>query len=65
MYTVLFEFGPTYSYVSMKFALGFDAICDVLDTPIHVYALVGEFIIITHVYRAYSDSLWDFKLGLT
>ncbi|WMV09321.1 hypothetical protein MTR67_002706 [Solanum verrucosum] len=36
MATILFDLGSTFSYVSVQFDLGFDAVFDVLDAPIHV-----------------------------
>lgn len=50
MTTILFN-PSTYSYLSVNFALDFNAICDVLDILIHVSNLVGDSIIITHIYR--------------
>lgn len=35
MYFVLFGLGSTYSYISIKFALGINLGCDVLDSPMH------------------------------
>ena len=35
----------------MQFALDFDMISDVLEVPIHVSTLVGESVIVPHIYR--------------
>ncbi|XP_055835216.1 uncharacterized protein LOC129903694 [Solanum dulcamara] len=40
--TVLFDSGSTYSYVSVKYVLDFDALCDILDAPVLFYTHVGE-----------------------
>lgn len=58
---ILFNPGCTYSYVLVNFALGFNAICDVLDTPIYVSTPIGEFVIVIHVYRACSVLFMGFK----
>ena len=52
MANVLFDPGSTYSYVSVRFSLDFDMICDILYAPIRVSIPVGELVIVTHVYRA-------------
>lgn len=52
MTTVLFDSGSNFSYVSVQFALGFELVWDVLDSPIHVSNHIGEFVIVTHAYRA-------------
>lgn len=49
MTSVLFDLGSTYSYVSVKFSLGLNMICDILDNPIHVSILIGESVVMTHV----------------
>ncbi|WMV32385.1 hypothetical protein MTR67_025770 [Solanum verrucosum] len=51
---VLFDPGSTYSYVSVKFALGLNLICDTLDVVIHVSTPIGESVVVTYVYRSFS-----------
>lgn len=47
---VKFNWASNYSYVSVQFVLGFDAVCYVLDAPIHVPTPVEDFFIVTYVY---------------
>lgn len=61
MANVLFDPGSTYSYVSVQFASKFDMICDILDAPIHLFTLVGEPVIVTHVYRSCSVMFMGFQ----
>ena len=40
METFLFDHSSTYSFVFIKFSLGFDALCDLLDVFIQISTLV-------------------------
>lgn len=51
MTSVLFDSSSAYFYVSVKFVLSFNMICDTLDNCDHVSTLVGESVVLTHVYR--------------
>lgn len=51
MATILSDLGSTYSYVSIKFSLGLDMACDMLDFPLYVSTPVGDSMLVTHVYH--------------
>ncbi|KAH0632992.1 hypothetical protein KY284_035778 [Solanum tuberosum] len=61
MANVLFNPSSTFPYMSFQFALGFDAVCDVLYAPIYVSTPVGESVTVTHVYRACSIMFTGFQ----
>ena len=46
MASVLFDPGPTFSYVSSSFANGLNLHCEFLDMPIRVSTPVGESVIV-------------------
>ncbi|WMV42843.1 hypothetical protein MTR67_036228 [Solanum verrucosum] len=52
MTNVLFDPGSTYSYVFVHFASEFNMNCDILNAPTHVSTLVGESVVVTHIYCA-------------
>lgn len=54
MASVLFYSGSTYSYISVKFYLGLDLICDILHALIYVSISIKKFAIVTYVYSACS-----------
>lgn len=45
----LFDSIFIHCYVSIKFALGLDLVCDIFDSSIYVPYLIGDFMILTHV----------------
>lgn len=49
MDTILFNLGSTYSYVYVKFTLGLDMVCDMVEIPVYVTILIGDTIIVTPV----------------
>lgn len=51
MSSILFDMGSTYSYVSIQFAVGLYFVCNVLDCPTYVSTLVGDSVVVTHVYH--------------
>lgn len=60
MTSILFDLGFTYSYVSIRFVLVLDLTFDILDAPIYVATLVGESVVVTHVYH----SCFELFIGL-
>ena len=54
MASVLFDLGSTYSYISVKFAIGLTLVCDILDHPVYVSTPVGESVVVTYVFHACS-----------
>lgn len=46
MNSVLFDLGFTFSYVSARFALGWDLTCEILNASMYVSTLVGLFMCI-------------------
>ncbi|XP_069154563.1 uncharacterized protein [Solanum lycopersicum] len=55
--TVLFDPGPTYSYVSTYFAPSLDILCESLDLPIRVSTPVGDSVVVDRVYRLCTITL--------
>lgn len=53
MDSVLFDMCSTYSYESVKFKLGLDFICDILDSLVHVSTLDRKSLVVTHVYHSF------------
>lgn len=47
MTTILLDSGSTYSYVSVRFTLGLDFFCDVLDSLIYVSIPIGDSVVVT------------------
>lgn len=45
--------GVNYSYLFVKFVVGLNLACDVLDYLVYVSTLVGKTMVVTHVYHAY------------
>ena len=48
--SILFDFGSTFSYVSIYFTLGFYSITEPLVMPIRVSILVGDSLVVDWVY---------------
>lgn len=49
---VLFDLGSIYSYVSIRFTLGLNLFCDVLKSLMYTSTLVGDSVMVTHMYHA-------------
>ena len=63
MASVLFDPKSTFSYASVKFALGWDLNCEMLDLPIYLSTLVGVFFCVNQVYSAFYVVFMDTKLS--
>uniref|UniRef100_A0A0V0IIM4 Putative ovule protein n=1 Tax=Solanum chacoense TaxID=4108 RepID=A0A0V0IIM4_SOLCH len=64
MATVLFDPGSTYSYVLVKFALGFDMVCDLLLPPSMFLPLLESMSLSPMGIVIFLFCLWVFGLGL-
>lgn len=51
MSSVLIDLGSTFSYVFVKFAIGWDLDCEYLDAFMHKFTLVGVFVSVDKVYH--------------
>lgn len=51
MATVLFDPVSTYSYIFVKFSLGLEMVCGMLDLHMYASSLVGDHVMVTQVYR--------------
>ena len=60
MVNVLFYPGSTYYHVSVCISSSF-MICDMPDTPMHFFALVRKYVIVTYVYHACPILFMDFQ----
>lgn len=54
---ILFYLGSSYSYVSIRFALVLILFFYVLESQVYVSTLIRDFLVVTHVYHAYSTLL--------
>lgn len=54
MDSILYDPSSTYSYVSIRFAMGLDLVYDVPNSPVYISTLVGDFVMVTYVYRTCS-----------
>ncbi|XP_070002026.1 uncharacterized protein [Nicotiana sylvestris] len=59
--SVLFDQESTYYYVSSYFASYLVVPRDSLSAPVHVYTLVGDYIVVDHVYRSCVIILWGLE----
>lgn len=51
MASILVDLGSTNSNVSVRFALGLDLFCDVLDSHVYVSTSIGDFVVVTYLYH--------------
>lgn len=61
MASVLFNLGSTFSYISVRFALGLNMAYDMISAPIHVSTPVEDSNIVTQFYREYLVVFMGFK----
>lgn len=47
MGSILFDLGFTYSNISIRFDLGHDPVCDMLDFPIYISTPIIDFVVVT------------------
>lgn len=61
MDSTLFDPGSTFSYVFVKFFLGWDLYCQYLDTSMYLSMSLRVSLCVCHMYRMFNVMFMDFK----